>query len=308
MKIAIVGTGGVGGYYGGLLAQQGHTVTFLARGAHLEAIRRNGLQVKSKFGDFVIKPANATDAPGNAGPVELLLFCTKTYRTDEAVEITKPLVGDETTVLSLQNGVDAADRLGAVLGLERMIAGATWLSAAIVAPGVINQASDFRRIVIGELDGSVTPRVRAIHDAFKETGSTIEISENITGVLWTKLIFISAASAFGSLTRLPMAAYRSVPETRALITTLMHETRAVAIAHGVKLAPDAVEAALAFMDKAGPTIKASMQLDVEAGRQSELEALIGVIGRKGRERGVPTPVADMIYGSLLPADLKARGL
>lgn len=306
MKIVMLGAGGVGGYYGGLLAQQGHEVTFIARGPHLEAIRRAGLQVKSKFGDFVIKPANATDAPSEVGAVDLVLFCTKTYRTDAAVQDAKPLVGPETTVLSLQNGVDAADRIGAVLGMQHMIAGATWISCAILAPGVISQASDFRRIVIGELDGRTTARLQAAHDAFKETGATVEISDNILGVLWTKLIFISAASGFGSLSRLPMAEYRSVPETRALIAALMGETAAVAAANKVKLAPEATESALAFMDKAGPAIKASMQLDVEAGRPSELESLIGVIGRKGRERGVATPVADMIYATLLPGDFKAR--
>jgi 2-dehydropantoate 2-reductase len=163
-------------------------------------------------------------------------------------------------------------------------------------------------VVIGEIDGRVTPRVQAVHDAFRGTGVTTEISANIMGVLWTKLVFISAASGFGSLARLPMAAYRSVPETRSLITTLMRETAAVAAAHQIKLDPDVVEKSMAFMDQAGPAIKASMQLDVEAGRHSELDSLIGVIGRKGRERGVPTPVADVIYGSLLPVDLQALGL
>ncbi|MFH1186397.1 MAG: 2-dehydropantoate 2-reductase [Chloroflexota bacterium] len=308
MKIAMIGAGGVGGYYGGLLAHKGHDVTFVARGAHLQAIQQKGLQVKSVFGDFLIKPARATDDPAQVGAVDLILFCTKTYRTDEAALAAKALVGAETTVLSLQNGVDAVERIGPVLGPEHMIAGATWLSSAVAAPGIINQVSDFRRVVIGELDGGVTPRLQAVHDAFKETGASMEISDSILSVLWAKLIFISAAAGFGSVTRLPMAAYRGVPETRGLITALMHETSAVAAAHKINLDPDVVEKSLAFMDKAGPTIKASMQVDVEAGRPSELEALIGVIGRMGRERGVPTPVADMIYGSLLPADLKARGL
>jgi len=308
MKIAMIGAGGIGGYYGGLLAQEGHEVTFIARGAHLRAIRQNGLQVKSVFGDFQIKPARATDDPAEVGRADLVLFCTKTYHTDEAAQLAKPLVGPQTTVLSLQNGVDALERIGPVLGSEHMIAGATWLSSAIMAPGIINQISDFRRVVIGEIDGRVTPRVQAVHDAFRGTGVTTEISANIMGVLWTKLVFISAASGFGSLTRLTMAAYRSVPETRSLITTLMRETAAVAAAHQIKLDPDVVEKSMAFMDQAGPAIKASMQLDVEAGRHSELDSLIGVIGRKGRERGVPTPVADVIYGSLLPVDLQARGL
>jgi len=308
MKIAMIGAGGLGGYFGGLLAQKGHEVTFVARGAHLQAIQKKGLQVKSVFGDFLIKPARATDDPAQVGAVDLVLFCTKTYRTDEAALAARALVGSETTVLSLQNGVDAVDRIGPVLGPEHMIAGATWLSSAVAAPGIINHVSDFRRVVIGELDGRITPRLQAVHDAFKEIGASTEISGNILSVLWAKLVFISAAAGFGSLTRLPMAAYRGVPETRILIAALMRETSSVAAAHKIDLDPDVLEKSLAFIDKAGPTIKASMQVDVEAGRPSELDSLIGVIGRKGRERGVPTPVADMIYASLLPADLKARGL
>jgi 2-dehydropantoate 2-reductase len=306
MKIAVVGTGGVGGYYGGLLAQKGHEVHFVARGAHLESIRASGLQVKSKFGDFVVKPARATDAAGDIGTVDLVLFCTKTYRTDEAASQAKAVVGTNTTVLSLQNGVEAADRIGRIVGDEHMIAGATWLSSAIESPGVIKQVSDFRRVVVGELDGTIGTRLQAVHDAFKEAGVTTEISSDIRALLWTKLVFISAASGFGALTRLPMAAYREVPETRRWIIALMHETAAVASAHGHALEQDVVEKSMAFMDKAGPTIKASMQLDIEAGRPSELDHLIGVIGRMGRERDVATPVADMLYGLLLPVEIRAR--
>lgn len=306
MKIAVIGVGGVGGYYGGLLAKSGHEVHFVARGEHLQAIRNEGLKIRSFFGDFLIKPALATDDPAQVGKADLILICTKTYRTDEAVDSAAPMVGPSTTVLSLQNGVDAAERIGAVLGLTHMLAGATWISSAIKAPGVINQASDFRRIVIGELDGSHSARLQAAFDAFSQAGITTETSDNIVGVLWSKLVFISAAAAFGSITRLPMAAYRGVPQTRYLIAALMHETAAVATACGARLDADVVDKSLAFVDRAGPTIKASMQLDVEAGRPSEIESLIGVIGRKGKEQGVDTPIADALYGLLLPIDLKAR--
>lgn len=306
MKIGVVGVGGVGGYYGGLLAQTGHDVHFIGRGTHLEAIRRNGLHVKSSFGDFSIKPAQATDDASGVGAVDLILICTKTYRTDEAIQSAGPMVGKSTTVLSLQNGVDAAERIGAAIGPDHMLAGATWISSSIQQPGVINQVSDFRRVVLGELDGRLSDRLQAVHDAFKETGTATELSENILGVLWSKLVFISAAAGFGSLTRLPIAGYRDVPQTRYLITALMHETAAVATACGARLDSDVVDKCLAFVDRAGPAIKASMQLDVEAGRPSELDALIGVICRKGREKGLDTPVADAIYGFLLPVDTKAR--
>jgi len=306
MRIAVIGAGGVGGYYGGLLARQGHQVTFMARGAHLQAIRKNGLQIKSVFGDFRIVPAQATDDPSQVGESDLILFCTKTYDTEAAAQKMHPLVGAATTVLSLQNGIDAAERIGSIIGMEHMIAGATWISSAVEAPGVIKHMSEFRRVVIGELDGRITPRLQAIYEAFKETGVTIELSDNIQKVLWTKYVFISAASGFGALTRLPMGDYRSVPETRALILALMREVEAVARAHAIDLDADVVERSLAFMDQAAPHLKASMQVDVEMGRRTELEAMIATIGRKGGARHVPTPLADMIYALLLPVELKAR--
>lgn len=306
MKIAIVGTGGVGGYYGGLLAKQGHAVTFLARGEHLKAIRQNGLQVHSVHGDFLVQPAHATDDAAQVGMVDLVIVCTKTYATEQAAQQIQPLIGEATTVMSLQNGIDAAERIGRIVGMEHVIGGATWISSAVEAPGVIKQVSQFRRVVVGELDGRVTPRAQAVHQAFQETGVTAELSENILKVLWTKFVFISAASSLGSLTRLTIGEYRAVPETRELMTRLMKEVEGLARAQKIDLDEDVVQKSLDFIDSVAPTIKASMQLDVEAGRPSEIEAMIGVIGRKGRELGVPTPVADFVYASLLPIELKAQ--
>jgi 2-dehydropantoate 2-reductase len=265
------------------------------------------LQVKSLYGDFAVSPAEATDDPSNVQPPDLILFCTKTYHTDEAVEAIRPIVGKDSTVLSLQNGIDAPERIGKVVGMEHMIAGATWISSAVEGPGAIKQVSDFRRVVVGELDGSKTPRIEAVYQAFKETGITAELSDDILKVLWTKFTFISAASSLGSLTRLPMAQYRAVPETRDFVIRLMGEVEALGRSQGVRLDADVVEKALAFMDQAGPKIKASMQLDVESGHRTEIESMIGVVGRKGRELGIPTPVADMLYALLLPLDLAARG-
>jgi 2-dehydropantoate 2-reductase len=306
MKIAVMGTGGVGGYYGGLLARKGHAVTFIARGPHLRAIQANGLQIKSIHADFLVRPAIATDDPTATGPVDLVLFCTKAYHTEEAAHSMKPLIGPDTSVLSLQNGVDAPERIGAVVGMRHVLGGATWISSAIESPGVIRQVSQFRRVVLGELDGKLTERLQSIHKALSETGITAELSEDILKVLWTKFVFISAASSLGSLTRLPMGDYRSVPETRRMLTGLMNEVAKVARRHGVALDEDVVDQALAFMDNTAVHIKASMQLDVAAGRRSELESMVGVIGRKGREVGVSTPVADFVYAALLPVDLKAQ--
>lgn len=307
MRIAVMGTGGVGGYYGGLLTKQGHEVHFIARGAHLDAIREKGLQVKSIHGDFTIFPARVSSDPAGIGVVDLVIFCTKTYDTVEAARKIMPLVGPDTTVMSLQNGIDAAERIGAVIGIDHLIGSVTWISSAVEAPGVIKQVSQFRRVVLGELDGSITPRLQKIYKAWQEIGITAELSENILKVLWTKFVFISAASGLGSLVRLPLGDYRSVPETRFFIASLMREVEAIALAQGITLDADVVDQSLVFIDNAAPQIRPSMQLDVEAGRKSEIESIIGVIPSKGRALGLPTPVADLIYAALLPIELKARG-
>lgn len=306
MKILVMGTGGVGGYYGGLLAQQGHQVTFISRGAHLYALRHSGLTVKSVHGDFTVSPANATDQPINVGPVDLILFSVKTYDTDEAAQAIRPAVERHTVVMSLQNGVDAAERIGNVVGVEHVVGGATWLSSAVEAPGVIKQISQFRRIVFGELAGGRSERIQSIFEVLNPTGITVEISENIQKVLWTKFVFISAVSSIGSLTRLPMGDYRALPESRSLLSSIMQEVEALARVQGITLDPDVVQKSLEFTDNAGPHIKPSMQLDVESGRRTELESMVGVIGRQGRELGVPTPVANFVYAALLPVELKAR--
>ena len=307
MRIVVMGTGGTGGYYGGLLSQQGHDVTFIARGEHLAAIQKSGLQVKSIHGDFTVTPAKATDDPSTVGTPDLILFCVKTYSTDQAVEQIKPIVGRDTTVLSMQNGIDAHERIGKAVGMEHMIGGATWISSAVEAPGVIRQVSQFRRLVVGELEGKRTPRVETIYEAFKETGIQAELSDDILKVMWTKFVFISAASSFGSLTRLPIGDYRSTPQARQQIIALLREVEAIARLEGIVLDADVVEKTMSFIDNSGPKIKPSMQLDVEAGKPTEVESLVGIVGRKGRELGVPTPVADVLYSLLLPVDLIARG-
>ncbi len=306
MKILIMGTGGVGGYYGGLLAQQGHEVTFIARGAHLDAIRREGLKIKSVHGDFNIFPARATDDPAEAGLMELVLFCVKTYNTEDAAQAIRPTVGPHTMVMSLQNGIDAAERIGSVIGMEHVIGATTWLSSAVESPGVIRQVSQFRRIAFGELDGSLSSRMESISEAFKNTGITVEASENIWKVLWTKLVFITAVSSLGSLTRLSLGNYRSIPQTRSLLTQIMREVAAVAQAQHAELDADVAEKWLEFIDSSSPQIKPSMQLDIESGHRTELESIVGVVGRKGREAGVPTPAVDYVYASLLPVELKSH--
>jgi 2-dehydropantoate 2-reductase len=236
----------------------------------------------------------------------LVLVCVKTTHTEGAARAIPAMLGSDTMVLSLQNGIDAAERIGAIVGLDHMLGGVTWISSAIEAPGVIRQASAFRRIVVGELDGRATPRVRAIVAALQDTGASVELADDIHKVLWTKFVFIAALSGVGALTRLEIGDYRAVPPTRALLVDLMREVEGVARASGVPLEADVVDGALDIVDSAAPHIRASMQRDVETGRPSELESMIGVIGRKGRALGVTTPTADMVYAALLPVDRLAR--
>lgn len=302
MKIAVIGAGGVGGYYGALLARSGQDVTFIARGEHLRAIQTSGLKVRSVHGDFSIAPAPAVEDPAVIGPVDLLIFAVKTYDTSAAAASILPIVGPDTTVLPFQNGVDAADRIGAILGAQHMLGGATWLSAAVEAPGVIGQYSPFRRVVLGELDGGDTPRARAIVEAFRQAGAEAELAADIRTVLWTKFVFIAATSALGALTRVSIDEYRAVPETRAALFAALREVAAVGRAAGAALDADVVERTAEFIDAAAPGLKPSLQRDVEAGRRSELESMIGIVVRMGRPRGVPTPVMDLAYALLKPGE------
>ncbi len=307
MKIAIMGTGGVGGYYGGLLSQKGQDVIFIARGEHLQAMRKKGLQVKSIHGDFLVSPAKATDDPAEVGLVDLILVATKTYHTDIAAQAIKPMIGQDTMVVPLQNGIDAAERIGAYVGKEHLIGGVTWLSVAIEGPGIIGQYSQFRRVVIGEFDGKITARLKRIYETLLSTGITVEMSDDILKVLWTKFVFISSISALGSLTRAAIGEYRQVPETRDVLIEAIREVAAVAKAKGVKLDEDVVDKTLEFIDNAGPDMKTSMQRDVEEGKLIELESMIGVVPRLGKQTGVSTPVMGLAYAVLKPGNLKAQG-
>jgi 2-dehydropantoate 2-reductase len=306
MKIAVIGAGGLGGYYGGLLARAGHEVTFIARGVHLAALQEKGLQVKSVHGDFHVEPVRATDNPKELGPADLVLVCVKTPALDAAARAARPMVGPDTVVMGLQNGIEAPGRIGAAVGMEHVLGAVTWIAANIEAPGVLRQVSTFRRIVLGELDGSISPRLQQTVEALRRMGIAVEATDNIRKVLWTKFVFIAGFSGVGALTRLEVGDYRSLPETRTLMTSLMGEVEALARASGVHVDSDAVGQALAIIDGAAPAMKPSMQRDVEAGRPSELESMVGVVTRKGRELGVPTPTAEMVYAALLPVELKAQ--
>jgi len=272
----------------------------------LAAMCRQGLHVKSYFGDFVVNPVKATDDPSQVGPVDLVLFAVKGYDLDQAARDIRPLVGGDTVVLTLQNGVDAAERAGEVVGPEHVMAGVTYVYSMIQSPGVIEQTSNFHRIVFGELDGVRTPRAEAVLEVLKTTGATIQLSTDIQGELWSKLVFMAALGGVGGLVRLPVGHFRDVPETRCMLADAMCEIVAVAHAMGIQLPVGEVEHKLALVDGLNPDSLVSMQRDMMAGRRFELESLVGAVVRYGQELAVPTPVNRFIYATLKPCLLEAQ--
>jgi 2-dehydropantoate 2-reductase len=308
MRIAIMGTGGVGGYFGGLLAKAGEDVTFIARGEHLRAILEQGLRVESVHGDFTVYPAQASDNPKTVGPVDLIIFATKTHQIEVAAEAMRPLIGPQTAVLPLHNGLDAYERTAVVLGPAPVLGGICQVGSQIAAPGVIRQMTQFRRVVTGELDGPITPRVERIVEIMRKTGIQAEASDDIQTVRWTKFIFIAPYSGVGAVTRVPIGEFRACPESRVLLEQAMREVEAVAAVKGVILDPDVVAKTLAFCDNVEPRMMASMQRDVLDGRPSELDSLVGVMVRFGAALGAPVPTFRFLYGALLPQERLARGM
>ncbi len=307
MRIAVMGAGGVGGYFGGLLAHAGEEVTFIARGEHLRAIQSRGLRIESIHGSFTIQPAQATDDPAVVGPVDLILFTTKTHHIEPAGEALRPMVGPQTAILPLQNGVDASERLIAILGPGPVLGGTCRIVSLVAAPGVIQQSSPFRHITLGELDGSITPRVQAIADALSRAGVPVEVSDNINQARWTKFLFIAPYSGMGAVTRVPAGELMACPEARHMLEQAMREVEALARACGVVLEEDIVPRTLAFCEGLAPDSTSSMQRDIMEGRPSELEAQNGFVMRRGAELGIPVPVNTFIYSVLLPQERRARG-
>lgn len=307
MRIAVFGAGGVGGYFGGRLAQAGHAVVFIARGPHLDAIRRDGLRVSSIAGDFTVAPAEATAETESVGPVDAVLVCVKAWQVAEAAAALGPMLGGASFVLPLENGVEAADQLAAAVGSERVLGGLCRLMSYVAGPGRIRHAGVDPTIEFGERNRSSSERVAALRAAFDGTiGVTAKVSDDVETALWEKFLFIAPFSGVGALTGLPAGALRSAPETRAMLTDAMREVFDLAHARGVALRADAVERTLAFIDALPEAATASMQRDILEGRPSELEYQNGAIVRLAREAGVRVPVNERIYAGLLPAEQRAR--
>jgi 2-dehydropantoate 2-reductase len=306
VRIAVVGVGGVGGYFGGRLAQAGADVIFIARGDNLAALREQGLRIESIIGDAFVAPVQATDDPAQAGPVDMVLVATKTWQLDEAIDLMRPLIGPETGVVPLLNGVEASDRLAAALGESHALNGICYIFVARVAPGVVRHSGIHPLIIFGERDNRRTARVEALRDWLERAGVRVTIPPDIDAEVWRKFVFGATTSGLGAVTRAPMGLLRELPETRPLFIQGMREIVAVAQACGVALGEEAVTAALAQLDALPYETTASMQRDIMAGRPSELEAQNGAVARLGAAAGVPTPLHTFIYATLLPQERMAR--
>ncbi len=295
MRLAIFGAGGIGGYVGGRLADAGEDVTFIARGRQLEALRTGGLRVDSIDGDFIVPHVQVTDDAEHAGTFDVVLLCVKAWQVAQAARALPPMLGPESCVIPLQNGVEAPAMLAAELGREKVLGGLCSLIAYVVEPGHVRHAAGKPFIKFGELDKLRSERLIRIQRAFERAhGLTIDIAPNIDAAMWEKFLFIAAWGG-------------AHPETRKMLQQAMLEIENVAKGRGVDVPPGAPATALDLLDGMPPDGTASMQRDIMAGLPSELEAQTGAVARLGREAGVETPINALIYASLLPQGLRARG-
>lgn len=301
IKIAVVGPGGVGGYYGGLLARAGMDVSFLGRGQHLKAIREGGLKVVSYRGDFRVE-IMATDDPAEIGISNLILFCVKSYDTKISAELIKAMVGPSTAVISLQNGVDNGETLGNILGKEKIMGGVAYIGSRIKEPGVILHTAA-GAMTFGEMKGGISERGKRFLRLFEEAGIEARLSENIRRVMWQKMVWNCGFNAITALTGCSAGEILSLVETRTVIKAAMDEVVQVANALNMDLDDDLSEKTIAHTEKQGE-IKTSMLMDMERGRRLEINALNGAVSRIGRKTGVATPVNDTLYASLKAVNVK----
>jgi 2-dehydropantoate 2-reductase len=299
MRIGVMAAGAVGGYFGGRLAAAGHEVVFLARGAHLAALRRDGLTLKSTAGDLHLPKVEATDDPKAVGPVDIVLFAVKLWDTEIAGEQARPLVGPNTRVITLQNGVDTLDRLRPILG-DTLIGCSAQIASTISAPGVISHTSPFAILRCGREGGKPDPALAAFVDTAKAAGLDITLIPDIEVELWKKFVFLVGLANMTAATRLPIGGWRSDPDARAMYLATMKEIVAVAKAKGVVVPDDYAEARLAATDKNPPGFRASMSIDLERGNRLELDWLTGRVVAYGRELGVPVPMNEAVYALLKP--------
>ena len=298
MRIAVIGTGGIGGPYGASLAKAGADVTFVARGAHLAAMRESGLRIEGDRGETLVRPAQATDDIAGIGPVEYVLLCVKLWDVESAGEQIRPIVGPGTAVVPLQNGVDSAERLVPILGREAVMGGTAFVTGSIVAPGVVRQTGTYQQMTFGELDGRASPRGERLRDLCAAAGFEGILSLDVRVPIWEKFLVLVPLANVNALTREPLGRYRADPDLWALVEASISETEAVGRAEGVALKPDAVEKGLAMIRSMPDHHMTSMGNDLLRGNRLELPWFAGKIVELGRRHAVPTPVNSFIYAAL----------
>ena len=306
MRIAVVGVGAVGGYFGGRLLQAGHDVRFVARGRTLEALREDGLRVLSVDGDFHIRRPAATDDPAEIGPVDLILFAVKAWQVHATARDVAVLAGPETIVIPLQNGLEAPGLLGEVFGPERVLGGLCKIFAQKTGPAEIQHSGLQPTIEIGELDGSRSARLERLLSELAGAGMRTIAPADIQAALWEKLLYVEPVGAVGAAARQPAGVLRSVPEPRRLLEATMTEVAALARVRGVSLAEDLPQQAMSRVDQLPAGATASMHRDIVAGLPSELEYQTGAVVRYARESGFAAPAHETLYATLLPSELEAR--
>jgi len=300
--------GAVGGYFGARMAAAGHDVFFIARGANLAAIKKNGLKIESVHGDVHLQKVNVTDDPKSVGPVDIVLFAVKLWDTEKAAELARPLVGPDTRVITLQNGVDSVERVAPILGLEQTIGGATYIATVIASPGVIKHTSQFAKMRFGRADKRADEKLQAFVTAGKAAKIDLDISADIERERWEKFAFLTAMAGSTAALRSPIGPIAADPELRGFFRALMEEACAIGKAKGVALDPAYIEERMDFLaNKVEPGMKASMAHDLERGNRLELDWLAGKVREMGRALNIPTPASDTVYTVLKLHRMGTRG-
>jgi len=303
MRVLVVGAGGVGGYFGGRLAQAGVDTTFLVRGATREALRTRGLRVESTHGNFTIEPVNTTPE----GTYDAILMTVKSWQIPEAASQLTPMVGPDTIVVPLENGIDAPDVLTELFGRDHVLGGLCGIVSFVVEPGHIRHIAAEPFVMFGELDNRRSERAERLRAAFERAGVKADVPPDILHSMWTKFLFIAPMSAVGALTRVPIGVWRTTPEVRAIAEESVREVIALARARGIDLGDEAFQRTMDRYDGLAPESTSSLQRDVMEGKPSELDAQIGAVVRLARESGIAAPVSELLYHCLLPQERRARG-